>query len=1031
MQSSVLVLAPLALPMAGVLVQALLGRVLSSKGKGVLAFLTVAAAFLAVVAAYPEVVRSGVIEASFGAWDDTIRFALHVDGLSQLFALMATGIGAAVLFYSIEYLAHEPAATRFYMVIQTFIAGFILLVYAQDLLLAYVGWELIGICSFLLVSFWYAQSSAARGARKVFVMTHLAGYALLGAILLVQQRAGTTLWTDPRVGASFTIGMFLLVVIAAAAKSVQFPLHTWIASAMSAPTPVSALLHSACYVTAGVYLLARMHSIVSWPVAWQQTVIWLGVVTMVVGALFAMVQSDAKRMLAFSTVSQIGYMVFGLGMGTPLGIAAGLLHCFNHGLFKASLFLGAGSIQHATGTRDMDRLGGLARRMPTTALLWIVSSAAIAGVPLLNGFVSKWLIYVAAMESGQTIPGLVAWITSVVTMFVFMRATSAMFFGLDGEQSREAHESPGAMLVGSGVLVVACAVLGVAPQLALRRLIEPALTATGDAYALGVSWFGLSAGAGAWYVAPALLLAVMSALIGGVLYWVAIRRSRTSALPVPGAVGPPRLAAVGSEAASGLVVLQATGIDEAAVQPFTGGAPLPAGGRLDATAFSATFSDVLAPLYRAADVDRYYSAAIGWLQTAANLLGRISERAERRAVLWTLAGAGTVGFAAALIPSVTRAERHPQATISILPVVCAALIALACLWLEAIRREGVCVHTVSIGVAGALAVASLVAEAEVLRLALLEAGSLLAVVSLLRRDSDRRAGWVYMGAVLLSAVLLAAGTLGIEVLPPKLVLACLITGFTVKLALLPAYVWLPTVAKRVPAPLVGVVIAVVDVSAFAELVVVRQHAPWLFATAWPWLVLAVLSAVGGAVLALAQRDAKKLLAFSTITDSGFIVIGILVGGSVGLRGAVIGIAAHALAKALLFTTVSHAEADGPMSLDRRGVARRYPAAAAGFVLGTLAALGVPPTIGFAGHWRLYATALAINPMVFACLVLATGMSLLAYTRFIVSVWWGSEVDGAYSSERDGEAPLITAATVVPLAVLGISIVVAGLWPALY
>jgi multicomponent Na+:H+ antiporter subunit A len=262
---------------------------------------------------------------------------------------MAASIGAAVLLYSRDYMASDQSAGRFYALMLVFIAGFIHLVYAADLFALYLSWELIGLCSFLLVGFWYRDGEAARGARKVLVMTHLAGYGLLAAILAVFIHSGVTAWTDPRLPAVLNTGLFLLILVAAAAKSVQFPLHTWIPDAMAAPTPVSALLHSACYVTAGVYLIARLHSIKAWPATWGQVVMGVALVTMVVGALYALVQRDLKRLLAFSTVSQIGYMMLGLGLGTPLGIAAALLHCLNHAFFKGGLFLGAGAVQHAAG----------------------------------------------------------------------------------------------------------------------------------------------------------------------------------------------------------------------------------------------------------------------------------------------------------------------------------------------------------------------------------------------------------------------------------------------------------------------------------------------------------------------------------------------------------------------------------------------------------------------------------------------------------------------------------------------------------
>ena len=352
-----------------------------------------------VVAAWPGVVAGRVVDVRFGIWDGPIQLAYHIDGLSLMFALMGAGIGTAVLLYAVTYMDHEKGTTRFFSLILIFIAGLIHLVYTADLFIFYLNWELVGLCSFLLVGFWYNQPDAAYGARKVFTITHLAGYGLLAAVVILFHRTGSTLWTDPKVQGALTTGIFLLMIVSAVAKSVQFPLNTWIPFAMFAPTPVSALLHAACYVKAGVYLIARLHSMGAWPESWSAIVSGIGAVTLLTGALFALAQKDLKRLLAYSTISQIGYMVLGLGIGTPLAIAAGLFHCLNHGLFKGSLFLCAGSVQHACGTRDMDRLGGLGRRMPRTMAIWLVASASIAGLPLLNGFVSKWLLFNAALRS--------------------------------------------------------------------------------------------------------------------------------------------------------------------------------------------------------------------------------------------------------------------------------------------------------------------------------------------------------------------------------------------------------------------------------------------------------------------------------------------------------------------------------------------------------------------------------------------------------------------------------------------------------
>ena len=214
-------------------------------------------------------VAGRVVDVRFGIWDGPIQLAYHIDGLSLMFALMGAGIGTAVLLYAVTYMDHEKGTTRFFSLILIFIAGLIHLVYTADLFILYLNWELVGLCSFLLVGFWYNQPDAAYGARKVFTITHLAGYGLLAAVVILFHRTGSTLWTDPKVQGALTTGIFLLMIVSAVAKSVQFPLNTWIPFAMFAPTPVSALLHAACYVKAGVYLIARLHSMGAWPESWS------------------------------------------------------------------------------------------------------------------------------------------------------------------------------------------------------------------------------------------------------------------------------------------------------------------------------------------------------------------------------------------------------------------------------------------------------------------------------------------------------------------------------------------------------------------------------------------------------------------------------------------------------------------------------------------------------------------------------------------------------------------------------------------
>ena len=253
---AVLTIFPVGVLLAGVVLQVLLARILSAKGKGWLAFACTLVSLGGVFILLPQTQQGLAMDFRLMPWSGPFSLSYHVDGLSQLFALMAVVIGAAVLLYSVAYMAEDHAASRFYILMLVFIAGLVNLVYAADLLLLYFSWEVIGLCSFLLVGFWYQKKEAAYGARKVLVMTHIAGYGLLAVILIIYARTGTTLWTDPKVATAFTSGLFLLMLLSAVAKSVQFPLYTWIPDAMAAPTPVSALLHAACYVKAGVYLVA-------------------------------------------------------------------------------------------------------------------------------------------------------------------------------------------------------------------------------------------------------------------------------------------------------------------------------------------------------------------------------------------------------------------------------------------------------------------------------------------------------------------------------------------------------------------------------------------------------------------------------------------------------------------------------------------------------------------------------------------------------------------------------------------------------
>src|SRR5271166_1338193 len=484
---------------AGALLEIALARILSRALKGWLAFLAAVIALTAVLAMMPGIIHGEVFTATLFDWDAGIPLTYHVDGLSILFMLMGTGMGSTILLYSVGYMEEEQeGVTRFYVLMLLFIAGFVMLVCSANLLIAYIAWELIGLCSYFLVGFWYKEQAAADGSRKVLIITHLAGYGLLAAIMLLYVGTGTFLWMDPKVGAAFSGGVVLLMIVAAMAKSVMYPLHTWIPEAMNAPTPVSALLHSACYVKAGAYLIARMYSIGPWHAGFGNLLLIIGCLTMIVGAVFAVAQTDLKRLLAFSTVSQLGYIVTGLALGTNLGIAAGLFYAATHALFKGTLFMCAGAVQHATGTRDMRRLGGLSALMPVTSRVWLVASAAIVGVPLTNGFVAKWLLFDAALEANQAVVVVVAWAVSIITTFYFFKATLSVFYGMPASDLRveKIHEVSPAMQIGLGLTGTLCVVFGIAPQLVMQPAIEPAVRSLGFDWQVQMTWLGVLTGSG-------------------------------------------------------------------------------------------------------------------------------------------------------------------------------------------------------------------------------------------------------------------------------------------------------------------------------------------------------------------------------------------------------------------------------------------------------------------------------------------------------------------------------------------------------
>ena len=1006
--ATLILIAPCSL-LLGAALQILVARLCSARTKGILAFLTCVPAMLAVIAMVPSVRSGQAVELNLFQWDSPLALVLHVDALSVLFAFMGSSIGALVLLYSIGYMAHDKAATRFYCAMLIFIGGFVGLVYSANLFVFYLCWELVGLCSFSLVGFWYTNREAVAGARKVLLMTHIAGYGLLAGILVLYHRTGSALWTDPNVAHNFTTGIFLLMLVALVAKSVQVPLHTWIPEAMAAPTPVSALLHAACYVTSGVYLAARMHNFGVWPAAWGATLVWIGTITMAVGVMYAMVQTDLKRMLAFSTVSQIGYMMLGIGIGTPLAITAGLLHCLNHGFFKGGLFLNAGSVQHATGTRDMNKLGGLAQKMPHTTLSWLIGIGSMMGIPLMSGFASKWMLYAAALQAGWAVPAMVAWAVSLGTVFLGAKATSAVFLGPLTEATKDAHESPPTMVWGMGLLAAGSVVLGVAPQLAVNYLLNPILGALGLGAGVHVTWLGMSADAGSFSTTGGLVLAVVSLVVGGAIYAVAYAARQT---PATVAVTSGGAAMVG--AGGGI---------------FTGGEPLSDEGRLTASDFSGIFLQNWKEFFRWSNVDRVYLGVWSGLQAVSRGLGVLVSWMERQAALLVVVFAALILAAVRfLAPAVGSLPIGTSVPVPQMLVAACAVAAIA-LILAALSHKATRTLAPLMVLTGISAIAGLAVADPWLRLGLLELGALLTIPLVWQSARTNSAKFAYLAVVLISAFTLVASDILLERGQADWARALLLTSVCVKLAAVPLFFWLLKLADEVPALALGLIIAVVDMAAFGELYIAVHASPGMFTPTGLWLGLAAATSFLAALLMLTQRSLKRLLVLSTVEDVGFLLLGLAAATALGTIGALLAAVTHALAKALLFTCLSGPEAAGALEGNQTGLISRYPVSAFGFLFGMLAMLGIPPTLGFIGRWKLYETAVQIGWPLAAVFILSSILALVAYVLALTGIWWGpaSDADSPPPPDSPAKEPFLLQATIVLLVAL---ILVAGIWPRL-
>ena len=392
----------------------------------------------------------------------SIHFGLLINSLTVVMLIVVTLVSLMVQLYSQGYMHGDPGYHRYYAYMSLFTASMLGLVMVDNLLLMFVFWEMVGLCSYLLIGFWFHRSAAASAAKKAFVVTRIGDFGFLGAILLLLSQTGTLdiaqlhslAIAGTLAGTVLTLAA-LGIFLGAVGKSAQFPLHVWLPDAMEGPTPVSALIHAATMVAAGVFLVARMFPLFEHSQTALLTVAIIGGLTAVFAATMGLVRTDIKRVLAYSTISQLGYMMLGLATG---GIAVGIFHLFNHAFFKALLFLGAGSINHATGTFDMRQMGGLRKVMPWTYATFLIASLSIAGIWPLAGFWSKDEILLSSINN-QPILFYLAMATVFMTAFYMFRVVFLTFGGQyrgssgDSHSSRP-HESPSVMTMPMVVLAV-------------------------------------------------------------------------------------------------------------------------------------------------------------------------------------------------------------------------------------------------------------------------------------------------------------------------------------------------------------------------------------------------------------------------------------------------------------------------------------------------------------------------------------------------------------------------------------------------
>jgi NADH-quinone oxidoreductase subunit L len=458
-----------AFPLAGALVNILVGHRIGRHAHWI-AVPALAGSFLAACGVFARV-RSGQ-SATFAlapwivAGDFETAIVAHVDALAAVMLLVVTGVGLLIHLYSVGYMHGDPGYARYFAYLNLFVFSMTMLVLAGNFLVLYVFWEAVGLCSYLLIGFWYARAPAAQAGKKAFIVNRVGDFGFALGVMWLWSALGTLDYDAVFAGVgqlspATATGIALLLFVGACGKSAQLPLHTWLPDAMEGPTPVSALIHAATMVTAGVYMVARSHALFERSGVALEVVAWVGVATALFAATIGLVQTDIKRVLAYSTISQLGYMFAAVGLGA---YAAGIFHLVTHAFFKALLFLGAGSVIHGlNGEQDLRKMGGLAPRMVVTTITMTLGAAGLAGVPGLAGFFSKDEILAAAFREHHPLMWALLLLGAFLTAFYTFRLLFLAFFGaprMPKDVAHHVHESPRVMTLPLGVLAILTVVAG-------------------------------------------------------------------------------------------------------------------------------------------------------------------------------------------------------------------------------------------------------------------------------------------------------------------------------------------------------------------------------------------------------------------------------------------------------------------------------------------------------------------------------------------------------------------------------------------